>query len=186
MPPNPAHRPPRRRPVTARLVVTRLVVTLLAVLPFAGCAAPPERPVAVPVAPPTPVVPPTMPPTTLPVLPTLPSTAAPPAPTAATVAVPCAGRPSTDRVIGLLRDDVLPRNVSVRAVEGPLCADGWQYTVLAVSGHEQLQAVSRGEPGALVLVTAGTDVCSIEVKAAAPPAIRTLACDAGTGVPPGA
>ncbi|KWV34434.1 hypothetical protein [Micromonospora rifamycinica] len=184
MPPTPAPRPPRRRPVVARLVVA-----VLAVLPFAGCAAPPERRVAVPVAPPTPVVPPTTPPTALAVLPTLPPTTTPPAatPTAATVAVPCAGRPSTERVIGLLRDDVLPRNVSVRAVQGPLCADGWHYTVLAVSGHEQLQAVSRGEPGgAVVLVTAGTDVCSIEVKAAAPPAIRTLACDAGTGVPPGA
>ena len=79
-------------------------------------------------------------------------------------------------MIGLLRDDVLPGNVSVRAVDGPLCADGWQYTVLAVSGHEELQAVSRGEPGALRLVTAGTDVCSIQVKAVAPTGIRMLAC----------
>ncbi|MEU1884106.1 hypothetical protein ABZ491_01305 [Micromonospora rifamycinica] len=183
MPPTPAPRPPCRRSVTARLTVA-----LLTVLPFAGCAAPPERRVAVPVAPPAPVVPPTTPPTALAVLPTLSSTAVPttPGPTVAAVAVACAGRPSTDRVIGLLRGDVLPRSVSVRAVTGPLCADGWQYTVLAVSGHEELQAVTRGEPGALVLVTAGTDVCSIEVKATAPPAIRTLACEAGAGAPPGA
>ncbi|MFI9640444.1 hypothetical protein ACIG87_10300 [Micromonospora sp. NPDC051925] len=162
-------------------------VAVLAALPLAGCAAPPERRVTAPIAPPTPTVavPPTMP-TTLPVIPTLPPTSVLPTPTAAVVTVPCAGRPSADRVIGLLRGDVLPRNVSVRAVEGPLCADDWQYTVLAVSGHEELQAVSRGEPGALRLVTAGTDVCSIEVKAIAPPAIRTLACDAGTGLPPGA
>ncbi|MEU1605638.1 hypothetical protein ABZ428_20320 [Micromonospora matsumotoense] len=162
-------------------------MVLLAVLPFAGCAAPPERRAALPVAPPTPAVtvPPTMPPTLPPLTPTLPSTPPPPAPTAA-VATDCAGRPTANRVIGLLRSDVLPGNVSVRAVEGPLCADGWQYTVLAVSGHEELQAVSREGQGALRLVTAGTDVCSIEVKAVAPPAIRTLACDAGTALPPGA
>lgn len=141
MPPDPVSRPPYRRPVTALLTVA-----LLAVLPSTGCAAPPERGVAVPVAPPTPTVttPPTTSPTILPVTPTLPPTSAPPTPTVAAVAVACAGRPSADRVIGLLRSDVLPRNVSVRAVEGPLCADGWQYTVLAVSGHEELQAVSRG------------------------------------------
>ncbi|MEV4845826.1 hypothetical protein AB0K20_21760 [Micromonospora matsumotoense] len=183
MPPDPAHRPPHRRPVTALLAVA-----LLAVLPATGCAAPPERRVAIPVAPPTPAVtvPPTTAPTLPPLTPTLPATPTLPTPTAAAVATDCAGRPSASGVIGLLRDDVLPGNVSVRAVDGPLCADGWQYTVLAVSGHEELQAVSRGEPGALRLVTAGTDVCSIEVKAVAPPAIRTLACDAGTGLPPGA
>ncbi|MBW4703870.1 hypothetical protein [Micromonospora sp. RL09-050-HVF-A] len=189
MPPDPAHRPPCHRPVTGRIVVA-----LLAVLPATGCAAPPPDPPPVPLAPPTPAVSappatsPGMPPVTptLPVIPTRPSTPPQPTPTAATVATACAGRPSANSVIGLLRSDVLPGDVSVRAVEGPLCADGWHYTVLAVSGHEELQAVSRGEPGALRLVTAGTDVCSIEVKAVAPSAIRTLACDAGTGLPPGA
>ena len=62
MPPDPAHRPPHRRPVTALLAVA-----LLAVLPATGCAAPPERRVAIPVAPPTPAV--TVPPTTAPTLP---------------------------------------------------------------------------------------------------------------------
>ncbi|MGV9980886.1 hypothetical protein ACWDUH_24725 [Micromonospora wenchangensis] len=183
MPPDPAHRPPYRRPVAARLAVV-----LLAVSPFTGCAAPPERQLPAPVVPSTPAVtlpPPTSPPV-LPVTPTLPPTSTLPTPTVAAVATACAGRPPADRVIGLLRGNVLPRDVPVRAVDGPLCADGWQYTVLSVSGHEELQAVSRGTPDALRLVTAGTDVCSIEVKAVAPPAIRTLACDTGAGLPPGA
>ncbi|MFJ6199492.1 hypothetical protein [Micromonospora sp. NPDC092111] len=162
---------------------------LLAVLPLTGCGAPPDRSAATPVTPPTPTWPaaPTVVPT-LPVAPTLGVTPTPavPTPTVAAVAVACRGRPSADRVVRLLRGDVLPRDVPVRAVEGPLCADGWQYTVLAVSGHEELQAVSREESGALRLVTAGTDVCSIEVRAAAPPAIRTLACDDVTGTRPGA
>ncbi|WP_371687285.1 hypothetical protein [Micromonospora sp. KC723] len=106
-----------------------------------------------------------------------PTPGAPGSPTSAPTAVPCLGRPSADRVVRLLRGRVLPRSVAVRATTGPLCADGWQYTVLAVTGHEELQAVSRGEPAALRLVTAGTDVCSIEVRATAPPAIRTLACE---------
>ena len=102
------------------------------------------------------------------------------------MSVACAGRPSADRVVGLLRGRVLPRGVSVRATQGPLCAADWQYTVLAVTGHEELQVVTRTESTALRLVTAGTDVCSIEVRAVAPPGIRTLACDAGTGAVPGA
>ena len=40
--------------------------------------------------------------------------------------------------------------------------------------------VTRGEPDALRLVTAGTDVCTVEVRAAAPARDpRALACDAG-------
>lgn len=72
----------------------------------------------------------------------------------------------------------------VRVVSGPLCAADWQYTVLDVTGHEQLQVVTRGSGGAPRLVTAGTDVCTVEVRAAGPPGIRNLACEGGTlGVP---
>ena len=40
--------------------------------------------------------------------------------------------------------------------------------------------VTRGRPTALKLVTAGTDVCGVEVRAVAP-GIRALACDAVPG-----
>ncbi|MEV0805487.1 hypothetical protein [Micromonospora sp. NPDC050200] len=168
-----------------------MVVTgaLVAVLPLAACGAPPEgrtpaptttRPALV-----TPAAPTTAPPVTPPlgITPTLPP---PPSPTPGLVAVACAGRPTADRVVGLLRGRVLPRDVSVKATAGPLCAADWQYTVLAVTGHEELQVVTRTESAALRLVTAGTDVCSIEVRTVAPPGIRTLACDAGTVPVPGA
>ncbi|SCG48379.1 hypothetical protein [Micromonospora halophytica] len=195
MPPDPPHHTTSRRLAVAG--------TLLAVLPLAGCGAPPAGGAAVPATSPGVGGPPTLgalpggvPTAVAPVTaapgfppavtspPTTPLT--PPGPTPAAVATACAGRPSADRVVGLLRGRVLPADVRVRATTGPLCADGWQYTVLAVTGHEELQVVTRGEPGALRLVTAGTDVCSIEVRAAAPPAVRTLACDAGPGVMPGA
>ncbi|MEU5788609.1 hypothetical protein ABZ754_12880 [Micromonospora purpureochromogenes] len=180
MPPDAPHRTPPRRLVAAGV--------LLAVVPLAACGAPPE-PAPVPatssrpalVTPAAPTAPPVTPP--LGIAPTLPPT---PSPTPGLVAVACAGRPSADRVVGLLRGRVLPRGVSVRATQGPLCAADWQYTVLAVTGHEELQVVTRTESATLRLVTAGTDVCSIEVRTVAPPGIRTLACDAGTGAVPGA
>ncbi|MGC5018907.1 hypothetical protein [Micromonospora sp. DT47] len=184
VPPDAPHRTPYRR-----LVVTG---ALLAALPLAAaCGAPPERRPAAPSTPPRPAVsaPPALPtatPAATPTLGALPPGALSPSPAPGLVAAPCAGRPTADRVTGLLRDAVLPRDVPVRATEGPLCADGWQYTVLAVTGHEELQVVTRGRPDALELVTAGTDVCSVEVRAAAPAGIRALACDAGTQLLPGA
>ncbi|SCG60017.1 hypothetical protein GA0070614_3140 [Micromonospora coxensis] len=194
MPPDPSHRAAARRLAVA--------AALLAALPLAACDAPPAGGAAAPVTspgvggPPTRGVLPGGVPTAVPPVtatpgfppgttPTPTTPLVPPGPTPAAVATACAGRPSADRVVGLLRDRVLPAGVRVRATTGPLCADGWQYTVLAVTGHEALQVVTRGEPGALRLVTAGTDVCSIEVRAAAPPAIRTSACDAGPGALPG-
>ena len=103
-------------------------------------------------------------------------------PTTAPSAVPCGSGPSGDRVIVLLRAGrVLPEDVRVTVRQGPLCAESWQYTVLAVTGHEELQVVTRTKPGALELVTAGTDVCSAEVRAAGPPGIRALACDSIPG-----
>ncbi|MBM0278810.1 hypothetical protein JM949_27680 [Micromonospora sp. STR1s_6] len=84
------------------------------------------------------------------------------------------------------RAGVLPANVRVRVRTGPLCAGEWQFTVLEVTGHEELQVVTRGEPSAPALVTAGTDVCTIEVRATGPAGIRTLACDAGPAIRPGA
>lgn len=182
MPPDAPHRTPPRR-----LLVTG---ALAAVLPLAACAAPPQRrPPAPPVTSRPALVTPAAPTAVAPVTPSpgaTPTLSPTPSPTPGLVAVACAGRPTADRVVGLLRGRVLPRGVSVRATQGPLCAAGWQYTVLAVTGHEELQVVTRTDSAALRLVTAGTDVCSIEVRTVAPPGIRTLACDAGTGGTPGA
>ncbi|WP_233600920.1 MULTISPECIES: hypothetical protein [Micromonospora] len=172
MSPSPPHRTPHRRPFPAVLV---------AVLALAGCGAPPELHQAA-----TPVVTAS---TAPPPVPTPTPSAPPAAPTAPVsspsdlVATACADGPTGDRVVSLLRGKagVLPRGVRVTVRSGPLCGGGWQYTVLKVSGHEELQVVTRGRPGALELVTAGTDVCSVEVRAAGPPGIRTLACDGTPG-----
>nr|WP_233257640.1 hypothetical protein [Micromonospora sp. S4605] len=190
--------PPRRAPHGAHRRVRlpapgrwpAVVVALVAGV-LAGCGTPPELrtaepgPVSTPsrTAAPTPTgtAPPPVGPTGLPGLGT-------PTPTADTglVAVACSSGPTGARVVDLVRGrgGVLPRDVRVRVVSGPLCAAEWQYTVLDVTGHEQLQVVTRGPGSAPRLVTAGTDVCTVEVRAAGPPGIRNLACEGGTlGVP---
>ncbi|HEY3007998.1 MAG TPA: hypothetical protein VGJ63_08025 [Micromonosporaceae bacterium] len=92
-------------------------------------------------------------------------------------AVSCAGYPSGDAVVALLRrtPGLLSANARVAVRTGPLCAGTWQYTVVAVGGRDPLAAVTRGKPDALRLVTAGTDVCSIPVRTAAPPGIQFAA-----------
>ncbi|MEW2382519.1 hypothetical protein AB0873_10585 [Micromonospora sp. NPDC047707] len=172
--------PPRR--ATAR---PRAVVALLAVLLTAGCGAPPElrQPsptraarTATPGPTGTATAVPNPPVTGLPGLPGTTTT-----PSSGLVAVACPAGPSGQRVTDLVRGrDVLPGNVRVQVKTGPLCADEWHYTVLDVAGYEPLQVVTRGLGGAPRLVTAGTDVCTVEVRVAAPVGIRTLACDAGT------
>ncbi|MBQ1043767.1 hypothetical protein KBX35_21835 [Micromonospora sp. C32] len=159
-------------------------MALLTVLALAACGTPPElrtppavaTPVPVPSASATPTASPAPAASVTPSAPAL----SPSTPAAAT---PCRGRPSGDRIVALLRGSagVLPRDVRVTVATGPLCAEGWQYTVLAVTGHEELQVVTRGETGTPKLVTAGTDVCGVEVWTLAPPGIRTLACDGRPG-----
>ncbi|HEX6968546.1 MAG TPA: hypothetical protein VF174_07030 [Micromonosporaceae bacterium] len=93
------------------------------------------------------------------------------------VAVDCQGRPSGRQVLDVLRRaDLIPAGKQVTVSRAPVCAESWQYTVLTIAGHEPLQVVTKGEPGSLTLVTAGTDVCSIPVRTAAPLGIRSLAC----------
>ncbi|WP_319459279.1 hypothetical protein [Micromonospora sp. RTP1Z1] len=159
-------------------------VALLALLPLTACGTPPElrRPAQQTATAPTATGTPSPPaPTAAPTTPTAPT--ATPTTAAGLVAGPCPAGPSGDRVVSLLRGSagVLPRDVRVTVRTGPLCAEDWQYTVLDVTGHEELQVVTRGRPGALKLVTAGTDVCGVEVRAAGPPGIRTLACDGTPG-----
>ncbi|MFJ5620723.1 hypothetical protein [Micromonospora sp. NPDC093243] len=168
--------------------------TMLATLALAGCGAPPELRQPVPTGTPTgtPSAPTTAPTPALPPATGLPSAVptAPATPTtdAGLVAAPCRSGPSGQRVIQLLRgrSGVLPDDIRVQVRTGPLCAADWQYTVLAVTGHEELQVVTRGGPGTPELVTAGTDVCTVEVRATGPLGIRTLACDGGTVGVPGA
>ncbi|MEU1588631.1 hypothetical protein [Micromonospora sp. NPDC005710] len=159
---------------------------------MAGCGAPPGlgEPTSVPTHSATPATPgpstaPPTPPATAPTLGTATPTSTP---DAGLVATPCRNGPTGQRVLQLLRGraGVLPANVRVQVRTGPLCAADWQFTVLAVTGHEELQVVTRGTPGALVLVTAGTDVCTIEVRATSPAGIRTLACEDGPANGPGA
>ncbi|MFF5070540.1 hypothetical protein ACFY2R_04820 [Micromonospora olivasterospora] len=164
-----------------------LTVVSLAAVALAGCGVPPElrQPAQLPSpgadASPTPA--PSTPPTATPPPLAPPTTAAPDL-----VATECRNGPSGDRVVALLRGTagVLPRSAQVRVRRGPLCAGDWQYTVLRVTGHEELQVVTRRRPGALELVTAGTDVCTIEVRVAGPGGIRALACDGGAAGVPGA
>ncbi|WP_410810813.1 hypothetical protein [Micromonospora sp. 067-2] len=168
-------------------------LALLAMAATTGCGAPPElrhpSDVATGTGAPTasratgiPSTAPTAPPTRPPV------GGVTATPDAGLVATACPNGPSGQRVVQLLRGRaaVLPDNVRVQVRTGPLCAADWQYTVLAVTGHEELQVVTRGRPAAPELVTAGTDVCTIEVRATGPAGIRTLACDAGPVAGPGA
>lgn len=165
-------------------MVRRGLVLLCAVVPaLAGCS-PHLPPLALPsrsaTAPPSLAVGPA-PSEPLPAVPSPPSLSTPPSPTtpagfAAGSAVSCAGRPGVARVVALLRTQgVLDGTTTVSVRVGPLCAGTWQYTVLAVPRREPLQVVSQGPPDALVLVAAGTDVCSDRVRGGAPPGILAAA-----------
>jgi len=165
-------------------VVRRGLVLLCAVVPaLAGCS-PHLPPLALPsrsaTAPPPAVSPapsqsrPAAP-SPLPSLGTAPSSS-PPTGFPAASAVSCAGQPGAARVVALLRTQgVIDGTTTVSVRVGPLCAGTWQYTVLAVPQREPLQVVSQGPPGALVLVAAGTDVCSDRVRSGAPPGILAAA-----------
>ncbi|WFE42506.1 hypothetical protein [Micromonospora sp. WMMD998] len=166
--------PPHRRPLPA---------TLLVLLVLTACGQPPELREPPAAGGPSASASATPTPSATPSAPVSPAMPARPAPTPDPVATPCRGKPSGDRIVALLRGSagVLPRAVRVTVRTGPLCAEGWQYTVLAVPGHEELQVVTRGRSGTPKLVTAGTDVCGVEVRATAPTGIRTLACDGTPG-----
>jgi hypothetical protein len=91
-------------------------------------------------------------------------------------AVDCAGRPGVDRVVELVKSKgLVASSATVTVRQGPLCAGTWQYTVLAETGREPLQVVTKGPPTALAMVAAGTDVCSVSVRTQAPAGIVTVA-----------
>lgn len=185
-------RAPTPRPVRRiRATALSLLATGGLLVAVGGCGVPPEvrnQGSTVPAAPasatataagtPAPAAPGT---------PTPPVTRAPTRPSATGfsefTAAPCAGRPSGDGVLDLLRraSGLLTAQQPATVTTGPLCAGSWQYTVVTAPGHEPLQVVSRGPADALALVTAGTDVCAAPVRSAAPAAIRNIACN---GIPP--
>lgn len=145
-----------------------------AVLAGCGTAVPPiaapSRPApTTPAASPAPV-----PPAAPPALPV--PTPSSPAGFPPNLAVSCAGNPGVDRIVALVRaQGVLDAGQSTTATVGPLCAGTWQYTVLQAPQREPLQVVSKGPASALVMVTAGTDVCTDAVRAQAPLGIISAA-----------
>ncbi|MFG2038604.1 hypothetical protein [Dactylosporangium sp. NPDC048998] len=91
----------------------------------------------------------------------------------------CNGRPSGEQVIAVVRRNRsnLPAGNGVTVQRAPVCAGIWQYTVLTVTGSEPLRVITKGDPAALTVVTMGSDPCTVEVRATAPPALlATVDC----------
>lgn len=151
-----------------------VATVLLAVLLLAGCGTPPglaETPPPLPAGTATPRT--TGPSGFTPVFPTAPL---PSGGFASDTAVSCAGDPDGDDLVAVLRDrGVLAAGAEVTVAEGPLCAGDWQYTVVTMPDVDPLQVVTRRGGDGLELVTAGTDVCTVEVEVRAPPAILATA-----------
>lgn len=145
---------------------------LLAVGLLAGCGAPPElaerRPADAPpaAADPHPSLPASVPPLT----------ASPGAGYPDDRAVRCDDQVDPELIVDLLRaEQLLDPDTSATVGEGPLCAGEWQFTVLTVPDLDPLRVVTRGSPDQPELVTAGTEVCSVEVRVHAPPGIQAAA-----------
>jgi hypothetical protein len=164
-----------RVPLSARRPALAAVLLSIGAALLAGCGPPPDPP-ELPAPPASP--------------PAIPSGAVPPTPGGVVpggpasqspgfgeqIAVACGGEPGDDEILAVLRDeDLLGSGTEANVVDGPVCSGSWQYTVVSVPERDPLQVVTRGEPGDLELVTAGTDVCIPEVRIQAPPGIRGAA-----------
>ncbi|MER7002898.1 hypothetical protein ABT297_07610 [Dactylosporangium sp. NPDC000555] len=91
----------------------------------------------------------------------------------------CNGRPSGEQVVAVVRRNRanLPAGNGVAVWKAPVCSGTWQYTVLTVTGSEPLRVITKGDPAALTVVTMGSDPCTAEVRATAPPALlATVDC----------
>lgn len=166
------------RPMRTSYPVTVLATACLAgTALLGGCGVPPELRPPPGGTVPTPSVSPSLAslPPSFSLPPSTPPSSGAPFPEALTTE--CLGRPGGDQVIAALRkkSSILPTSAKVTVAKGPLCAGTWQYTVLTVPAREPLQVVTKGAPTALDLVTAGTDICTIEVRNFAPPGIRIAA-----------
>ena len=92
-------------------------------------------------------------------------------------AIACGSYVTGQQVIALLRTTagVLPSGANATVHTGPLCSGTWQYTVIQVPNRDPLRVVTSGSASSLKLVTAGTDVCTVDVRAVAPAGIRSAA-----------
>jgi hypothetical protein len=103
----------------------------------------------------------------------IPSSTPMPTPFPEYTAVDCAGRPTKDQVIAVVKRET---NINPSdAIAAPLCAGTWQYTVLSVPGRDPVQVLTRSGESGLVLVAAGTDVCSLDIQHQAPSGIFAAA-----------
>jgi hypothetical protein len=91
--------------------------------------------------------------------------------------VPCLGAPSGEQVVATVRakTKLLPQTGAIAVTTGPLCSGTWQYTILQAPNRDPLLVVTKGEPAALSIVTAGSDVCSIKVRTQAPAGLLAAA-----------
>ncbi|MEV4416994.1 hypothetical protein [Catellatospora sp. NPDC049609] len=166
------------RPMRPSYPAALAAVCLAGAALLSGCGVPPElqpTPGGVVPQPSVSPVPASLPPSF-----TLPTLSAPPsgrAPFNEAVATACLGQPSADQVIAAVRKktSILPGTGNVTVVQQPMCAGTWQYTIVSITDREPLQIVTKGAPTALQVVTAGTDICTIEVRHFAPPGIRIAA-----------
>lgn len=158
------------RPLAASAVGLLLAGTVLLV----GCGVPPELREP-PRTPPAAPVPTSSPPPVLPspVQPGGPGTRSP-GTFPEEFALDCAGRPGPEAMLALLRSaGILDQGSAAEVIDGPYCSGTWQYAVVTVPDRDPLLMVSRGPVDDLELVTAGTDVCTVEVRIQAPPGIRS-------------
>lgn len=96
------------------------------------------------------------------------------------IAMACAGQPGGEEIVETLRaSNLLPAGVEAEVVDGPYCSGTWQYAMVSVPDRDPLQVITEGKPGALTLVTVGTDVCTVEVRMLAPAGIRAVAACLG-------
>jgi hypothetical protein len=104
----------------------------------------------------------------------------PPVPPPPAKAPKCTSGPTAAQLRAVLgRSPSIPSGADLKVVDGPYCADDWQYTVVRItvdSPREPLRAITKGKPNALTLVEIGSDVCSPTVASDAPAGIRTHAC----------
>ena len=185
-------------PSTLRFALLAGLLVLLS-----ACGEPPQ---ALPTAPPTyapasaasgepplittaPAVP-TLPPVTLPAAtyPTLPATTAAPTTTSPTSPTPtpshapaCLGEPTGAQILAQVKTRKGVPTKPLKVDQGPFCAGDWSFTTVEITGEdadqlEPLMVLATGKGATLVVIAAGSDVCSNRVQTQAPAGIRVLAC----------
>ncbi|MGX6604661.1 hypothetical protein ACWKSP_21400 [Micromonosporaceae bacterium Da 78-11] len=93
----------------------------------------------------------------------------------------CAGEPTGAQILALIKGQPGVPDQPLKVVQGPLCAGDWSFTTVEITGQDEdelepLMVLATGKADTLALVGAGSDVCSNQVQADAPPGVRVLAC----------